>query len=146
MRVLFLILAIAAPGAVSAQDDQAVRLAIAERYLACFEMQLDQTPEARIACYDALAQDIPEWVAGGPVPERTGCSIKSWNFRVVQTGSYYITGETTCAGGRLNYRLYTAEDQFLTSGFTFIEGFAFQFYETLPTRPDQVGMRSTITP
>ena len=59
-------------------------------------------------------------------PTAWACAVEATSYS--QRGSHtYVTGATTCAAGRLDYRIYSGE-QFITSGFTYFQGYAFQFY------------------
>lgn len=144
IRVFTAALAIfAAP--VLAQDN-ATRVGIAEHYLECYRMNLEPGSDSeRLKCYDDLAEKMPAWLAGEDIPAAsTKCEIESWNYRR-KAGAAYITGSTTCRTGKLNYRLYDKSgDRFLTSGFTFIEGFAFQTYADVDKMPSEMFIRYTI--
>ena len=78
------------------------------------------------------------------VLEQARCQVEAWNAQE-KADYYYITGATTCATGWLNYRLYdTNTDNFLISGRTFIEGFAFQIYADMPYYDGEVTMRYSV--
>lgn len=115
------------PAQLSADVAEAT-LKLSKAYRACFEMQADE--KARLECYDALPPQI-EAVTLAVTSNLTGdCKIEDWSYS--RRGSNaYIVGAATCESGKLNYRLYSGET-FLTSGFTYIEGFGFQAYAAIP--------------
>lgn len=98
-------------------------------YRACFAMT--ESAEDRAVCYDALIPKVIGLTASVTKEVQTGCKIEDWNYSR-KAKSAYITGSTTCESGRLNYRLYDGE-KFLSSGFTYIKGFAFQAFADVPS-------------
>jgi len=121
-------------------------LQVTQGYIECFQIRPDN--EKRLSCYDDLLLEFDEVssVLKGSKPTASkSCEIESWNFRE-KAGSAYITGSTTCAKGKLNYRLYRDEDgtDFLVSGFTFIDGFAFQTYADVGNVPSRMSIKYTI--
>ncbi len=132
MKMIILGLALMVASPLAAQDNPAAD------YLGCFKIK---EPDAeRLACYDGLSrkmQILASSTRGRIQNAYDGCKIESWNFTNTSAG-IKITGATTCASGKLNYRLYTEGDEaFISSGFTFIEGYAFQ---TFPDGPPQSRM------
>jgi hypothetical protein len=96
---------------------------------------------ARLRCYDAMAKAIGQKISayvGDPGPL---CELK--HFSYMMKGSHgYITGEMSCAEGRLDYRLYDASnDSFLESGRTYFQGYAFQFYTNAGKLPATLSIR-----
>ncbi|WP_407473531.1 hypothetical protein [Sulfitobacter sp. PM12] len=112
----------------SSADVAEATLKLSKAYRACFEMQADEN--ARLECYDALSPQIAA-VTLAVTGDVTGkCKIEDWSY--TRKGSNaHIVGAATCESGKLNYRLYDGET-FLTSGFTYIEGFGFQTYAAIP--------------
>lgn len=53
-----------------------------------------------------------------------------------------MTGAVICESGRLDYRLYeSGTDKFLTSGFTYFQGYAFQEYPEISAWLESTDMR-----
>ena len=72
------------------------------------------------------------------------CAIEAWKQQMRGTVPM-MTGATTCESGELIYRLYDAEtDEFLTSGFHYFSGFAFQAYPEIAEWPNVVDIRYVI--
>lgn len=98
-------------------------------YLECFNIK--DSDDDRLTCYDSLSRKmliLSNSLRGRIHNSSGGCKIEAWNFKN-QSNTIKLTGSTTCSSGRLDYRLYTENGgQFITSGFTYIKGFAFQTY------------------
>ncbi|WP_306150617.1 hypothetical protein [Roseovarius sp. MMSF_3281] len=87
--------------------------------------------EKRLECYDAMANQ-----ASGV------CEIEDFNYST--RGSYLkVTGAMTCADGKMNYRLYDGDDNFLTAGFTYFEGYALTILERIEA-PDRLNIKYSI--
>lgn len=109
--------------------------AVLEAHVECAKLVHDDTQ--RLACFDSMTSRVGEWAGSVPL-----CEVEAFKFAM--RGSHlYMTGATTCAEGKLIYRLYDGED-FLYSGLTHFSGYAFQDYTDVPEAPAQISMKYTI--
>jgi hypothetical protein len=85
-----------------------------------------EAAKQRLECYDTLGGKTQ---SNSETSQQSGeCAIEAWNY-TEKAGSIFINGSTTCATGKLTYRLYNGgSGEFIASDFTFIEGYAFQSY------------------
>lgn len=139
MKVVIFSLALSAFGhSAAAQDNPAAD------FLDCFNMK--ESDVDRLTCYDGLSrkmQILSSSTRGRIQNTSAGCKIEAWSFINTSAG-LKITGATTCASGKLNYRLYTESgEKFISSGFTYIDGFAFQTFPDGPPQ-DRMIIRYTI--
>ncbi|WP_406646846.1 hypothetical protein QEZ52_00255 [Aliisedimentitalea scapharcae] len=124
-------------------EDMELKLKFSERYLACARENLGDDP-ARLACFDELMRDLPKWLEEGFVPVAS-CEIEDWKMQL-RGNLPYMTGATTCPSGRLTYRMYDGETgEFVTSGFTYFEGYAFRDYPDTEAWPNSVDLKYTIS-
>ncbi len=87
----------------------------------------------RLACYDGLAAST----AGD-------CVVEAWTASM-RGSNPYMTGSLSCEAGRLDYRLFDKESgEFLASGFTFFQGYAFQAYPDMRAWSGAAEMRFVI--
>lgn len=105
-------------------------------YIACFQQQSDDT--ARLACYDGLTDKV----AAATTSPKAGCQVDGWNLTKMGK-QIHMSGSTSWSSGRLNCRLFDG-DNFLASGFTFSQGYAFQEYTDLNGAPAGMTMKFLI--
>lgn len=85
----------------------------------------------RLECYDAATDSSP-----------APCEIEDFNF--MQHGSgLKITGAMTCSNGRMNYRLYDGNENFLTAGFTYFEGHSLIIMERI-SPPNRINIKYSV--
>lgn len=116
-------------------------LSMLKSYSECFAIR--SNAEERLACYDAMLPKVAEMAkSAADQGSANNCAIEDWTFK--REGKHtLINGATTCAAGRIDYRLYDGE-KFLASGFTFIKGYAFQDYIELPKTPAEMSIKYSI--
>lgn len=139
---LFVFLIGVLPAQAQVSPDQ---IRVVQNYLSCFEGIVDGTPDAeRLACYDALAGDIAEWIGGGSVPGDDPCRLDgvSHSYR---SGMVTITGSATCANATIRYRIFDGEE-FITAGTGYIRGSALSTITAIPRDPQNFTMRYSIEP
>lgn len=120
-----------APSGATWADTARAVLDLSQSYRSCAASGDDAQ---RLNCYEALSPKIIAVTESVTADISQPCIIEDWNYSR-KAGAAYITGATSCASGRLNYRLYDGE-KFLVSGFTYIKGFAFQAYADAPSLPE----------
>lgn len=98
----------------------------------------------RLACFDQLTSATQSKKRTQATSDSSsGCKIEDWSFSE-KASSIYINGTATCSTGKLIYRLYDGNtNKFITSGFTYIEGYAFQSYADGST-PGSLNIKYTI--
>jgi hypothetical protein len=113
-------------------------------YKECFTIQGDDT--ARLACYDGLTTELSNLIAATAQSiSGDSCEVESWTGSMRGTKPY-MTGAVSCESGRLDYRLYEfGTDKFLTSGFTYFQGYAFQEYPEISAWPESADMRFVVS-
>jgi hypothetical protein len=132
------------PGAALANDTSAQGLIPFTRsYLECFGMDASDT--VRLSCFDALADRLSGDLKAETSSAEAGapaCKVENWASSM--RGSHlFISGATSCAKGRIDYRLYDDAD-FVASGFSYFQGFAFQAYADTGAPAGKLSIKYTI--
>lgn len=138
--IVFVVLSIAVPAQAEVSPDQ---IRVVQNYLNCYQGIVDGTPDAeRLACYDALAGDMADWISGGSIPGHDPCRLDgvSHSYR---SGMVTITGSATCANATIHYRIFDG-DEFVTAGTGYIRGSALSTITSIPRNPQNFTMKYSI--
>ncbi len=85
----------------------------------------------RLECYDAAVKNLPE-----------PCEIEDFAFDSYGSG-LKLTGAMTCSAGRINYRLYDGDDNFLVAGFAYFDGYSLVTMEDVPA-PEMLNIKYSV--